>query len=127
MNKEVENKNSYKVLEDNSIGDVQIADEVISIIASLAAEEVEGVASMSGNVTYELVAMLGGKKISKGVKVLVDSKAVSVELALIVKYGYSIPKISEKVQERVKQSIENMTGLQVEEVNIRIAGVKEEK
>lgn len=124
MSKEIDNKNSYKVLEDSKIGEVQIADEVIAIIAGLAATEVDGVSSMAGNVTNELVGKLGMKNLSKGVKVLVDSKAVSVDIALNMEYGYSIPKTSAQVQERVKQAIENMTGLAVAEVNIRIAGVR---
>lgn len=124
MSKEIDNKNSYKVLEDSKIGEVQIADEVIAIIAGLAATEVEGVSSMAGNVTNELVGRLGMKNLSKGVKVLVDSKEVSVDIALNMEYGYSIPKTSSLVQERVKQAIENMTGLAVAEVNIRIAGVR---
>lgn len=124
MSKEVEIKNSYKVLENSNIGEVQIADEVVAIIAGLAATEVEGVNSMAGNITNELVGKLGMKNLSKGVKVLVDFKAVTVELTLNMEYGYSIPKTSQVVQERVKQAIENMTGLPVKEVNIRIAGVK---
>ncbi|MEG1457835.1 MAG: Asp23/Gls24 family envelope stress response protein [Acetivibrio sp.] len=124
MSKEVENKNSYKVLEDSNIGEVRIADEVIAIIAGLAATEVDGVNSMAGNVTNELVGKLGMKNLSKGVKVLVDSKAVAVDLTLNMEYGYSIPKTSGVVQEKVKQAIENMTGLPVSEVNIRITGVK---
>lgn len=124
MSKEVEFKNSYKVLENGQIGDVQIADEVVAIIAGLAATEVEGVASMAGNVTNELVSRLGMKNLSKGVKIQVMGDAVIVDLALNMEYGYSIPKTSGEVQDRVKQAIENMTGLHVEEVNIRIAGVK---
>ncbi|MDK2808299.1 MAG: hypothetical protein PWP24_1034 [Clostridiales bacterium] len=124
MSKETEIKNSYKVLENSTIGEVQIADEVIAIIAALAATEAEGVYSMSGTATNELVSMLGMKNLSKGVKVLVDSKAVSIDIALNMKYGYSIPKTSLQVQDKVKQAIENMTGLTVDEVNIRIAGVK---
>lgn len=126
MSKEVEFKNSYKVLENGQIGEVRIADEVVAIIAGLAATEVEGVASMAGNVTNELVSRLGMKNLSKGVKVEVTSEAVCVDLALNMEYGYSIPKTSEQVQERVKQAIENMTGLSVDEVNIRIAGVRPE-
>lgn len=126
MSKEVEFKSSYKVLENGQIGEVRIADEVVAIIAGLAATEVEGVASMAGNVTNELVSRLGMKNLSKGVKVEVTSEAVSVELALNMEYGYSIPKTSEQVQDRVKQAIENMTGLSVDEVNIRIAGVRPE-
>lgn len=124
MSKEAEFKNSYKVLENGQIGEVRIADEVVAIIAGLAATEVEGVASMAGNVTNELVSRLGMKNLSKGVKIVVEEDAVKVDLALNMEYGYSIPKTSAEVQDRVKQAIENMTGLQVDEVNIRIAGVK---
>ncbi len=124
MSKEVENRSAYKVLEGGNIGEVQIADEVVAIIAGLAAMEVEGVNSMVGNTTNELTGLLGMKNLSKGVKVEVSPEAVFVELALNMEYGYSIPKTSALVQERVKQSIENMTGLQVAEVNVRIAGVK---
>ena len=108
---------------DGQLGVVQIADEVVAIIAGLAATEVEGVASMAGNVTNELVAKLGMKNLSKGVKVIVTDHNVDVDLALNISYGYSIMKVSEKVQERVKAAIENMTGLHVPMVNIRIASV----
>lgn len=115
---------NYNVLENGQIGEVRIADEVVAIIAGLAATEVKGVASMAGNVTNELVSKLGMKNLSKGVKVVVTSETVSVDMALNMEYGYSIPKTSKLVQEKVKQAIENMTGLQVLEVNIRIASVK---
>ena len=115
---------NYNVLENGQIGEVRIADEVVAIIAGLAATEVKGVASMAGNVTNELVSKLGMKNLSKGVKVVVTSESVSVDMALNMEYGYSIPKTSKMVQEKVKQAIENMTGLQVLEVNIRIASVK---
>ena len=115
---------NYRVLENGQIGEVRIADEVVAIIAGLAATEVKGVASMAGNVTNELVSKLGMKNLSKGVKVVVTSESVSVDIALNMEYGYSIPKTSKLVQEKVKQAIENMTGLQVLEVNIRIASVK---
>ena len=115
---------NYNVLENGQIGEVRIADEVVAIIAGLAATEVKGVASMAGNVTNELVSKLGMKNLSKGVKVVVTSESVSVDIALNMEYGYSIPKTSRLVQEKVKQAIENMTGLQVLEVNIRIASVK---
>jgi Uncharacterized protein conserved in bacteria len=126
LNKELENKNGFKILEDSKIGEVQIADEVVAIIAGLAATEVEGVDSMAGNVTNELVGKLGMKNLAKGVKVDVSTEAVVVDMALNLKYGYSIPKTSMIVQEKVKQAIENMTGLNVAEVNIRIAGVNAE-
>ena len=102
---------------------VHVADEVVAIIAGLAATEVEGVASMAGNITNELVSKLGMKNLSKGVKVEVAEETVSVEVALNISYGYSIPEVSEKVQEKVKSAIETMTGLSVAIVNVRIATV----
>lgn len=123
MSKEQENRNTYKIHEKGKVGEVQIADEVVAIIAGIAATEVEGVASMSGNITNELVGKLGMKNLSKGVKVDVTTEAVTVDLALTLEYGYSIPKTSRSVQEKVKTAIENMTGLNVSEVNVRIAGV----
>jgi len=122
MNK-VENRSTHMIHADGQLGVVQIADEVVAIIAGLAATEVEGVASMAGNVTNELVAKLGMKNLSKGVKVIVTDHNVDVDLALNISYGYSIMKVSEKVQERVKAAIENMTGLEVTDVNLRVAGI----
>lgn len=127
MNKEPENRNTYKIHDDGKVGEVQIADEVVAIIAGLAATEVEGVSSMAGNITNELVGKLGMKNLSKGVKVEVTSQAVTVDMAIVMEYGYSIPKTSTLVQEKVKSAIENMTGLEVAEVNIRIAGVSIDK
>ena len=118
-----EKKNSYSIHEELNMGEVQIADEVVAIIAGLAATEVEGVASMAGNITNELVGKLGMKNLSRGVKVAVQENEVTVELSLNMSYGYSIPKTSAKVQEKVKSAIESMTGFSVVEVNIHIAGV----
>lgn len=120
---EQETRNTHKVYENDTIGEVRIADEVVAIIAGLAATEVDGVDSMAGNITNELVGKLGMKILSKGVKVDVTEEHVSVELSLNIKYGYNIPEVSERVQERVKSAIENMTGLTVLDVNVKIAGV----
>ena len=117
-----DNRKVVKIQKDN-LGEVHVADEVVAIIAGLAATEVEGVASMAGNITNELVSKLGMKNLSKGVKVEVAEKTVSVEVALNISYGYSIPEVSEKVQEKVKSAIETMTGLSVAIVNVRIATV----
>ena len=124
MTKEFEDKgNNYSIRENVNIGEVRVADEVVAIIAGLAATEVEGVESMAGNITNELVAKLGMKNLSKGVKVTVEDKTVTVDLALNIIFGYEIPKVSKKVQEKVKSAIETMTGLDVVAVNIKIAGV----
>ena len=122
-----ENRGIHMIHADGKLGEVQIADEVVAIIAGLAATEVEGVAAMAGNITNELISKLGMKNLSKGVKVLVTDRSVDVALALNIEYGYSIMKVSEKVQEKVKAAIENMTGLEVAMVNIRIASVNMEK
>ncbi len=120
---ELEGRNTHKLYEKEMMGEVRIADEVVAIIAGLAATEVDGVDSMAGNITNELVGKLGMKNLSKGVKVDVTEEHVSVDLSLNIKYGYNIPDVSERVQDRVKSAIENMTGLTALDVNIRIAGV----
>ena len=104
-------------------GEVKIADEVVAIIAGLSATEVDGVSSMAGNITNEIVSKLGMKNLSKGIEGEVVDNEVKVDVALNIAYGYSIPDVSTKVQEKVKSTIENMTGLNVAEVNIRIASV----
>lgn len=104
-------------------GTVKIADDVVAIIAGLAATEVKGVASMAGNIPNELVAKLGMKKLSKGVKVEVKEEKVIVDLGINIDYGFGIPETTKKVQIKVKEAIENMTGLTVEEVNVRVADV----
>ena len=118
-----DNRSIHKLYEKDKIGEVQIADEVVAIIAGLAATEVEGVDSMAGNITNELVGKLGMKNLSKGVKVDVTEEHVSVDLSLNIRYGYNIPSVSEQVQEKVSTAIENMTGLTVLDVNVKIAGV----
>ena len=119
-------RNTYTIQNDPNMGEVKIADEVVAIIAELAATEVEGVASMAGNITNELISKLGMKNLSKGVKVDVLEGVVTVALALNMKYDYSIVETSTKVQERVKSAIETMTGLEVADVNIKVAGVEME-
>ena len=109
------------------LGEVKIASDVVAAIAALAATEIDGVYSMAGNITNELIGKLGMKNLSKGVKILMEGGIVRVDMMVVVNYGYSIPEVSGQVQERVSQQIENMTGLSVSEVNVRIAGVKLEE
>lgn len=112
------------VLEENmELGTVKIADEVVAMIAGLATMEVKGVAAMAGNVGNELLDKVGVKNLNKGVKVLVAGKKVRTDVAIFVQYGNNIPAVSQKVQEKVKTAIENMTGLEVTDVNVRIAGI----
>ena len=118
-----ENSNNYNIHESINIGEVHISDEVVAIIAGLAATEIEGVQSMAGNITNELVSKLGMKNLSKGVKVTISDDSVEVSLALNIKYGYKIPAVSKKVQDKVKSAIETMTGLTVTAVNIKIVSL----
>jgi len=122
MDKELE-RDAYVLKEDDKLGAVQIADDVVAMIASLAATEVEGVSALVGNITNELMSRVGMKKLTKGVKVEVNSQKVVVDLAIVMEYGYNIPETCQSVQNKVKAAIENMTGLMVDTVNIRIAGV----
>ncbi len=117
-----ENRKTFNI-SSSQPGEVKIADEVVAIIAGLAATEIDGVSSMAGNITNEIVSKLGMKNLSKGIVVEVLDNEVKVDVALNIAYGYSIPDVSKKVQEKVKSTIENMTGLKVAEVNIRIASV----
>ena len=116
-------KNGYILKEDENIGSVKIADDVVAMIASLAATEVDGVSAMYGNISNEIMSKVGMKKLTKGVKVDVINSVVTVDLSITLEYGFNIPTTSKKVQEKVKTAIENMTGLEVADVNIRIANV----
>lgn len=116
--------NSYNIQEDGQFGEIRIADEVVAVIAGLAATEVKGVAAMAGNATKELISKLGMKNLSKGVKVEINEDSVLVDLTVVMAYGYSIPKVCKTVQDKVSVAIENMTGLRVSEVNIHVAGVQ---
>jgi len=123
MANEQEDIRSYNMYGEGTMGEVNIADEVVAIIAGLAATEVKGVAAMAGNITNELVAKLGMKNLSKGVRIEVDKDNVTVGLAINIEYGCNIPEVARAVQERVKNAIETMTGLNVLEINLRIADV----
>lgn len=126
MEKEID-KNAVVLKEDDSIGTVKIADDVVAMIASLATTEIEGVSAMAGNITNELMSKVGMKNLTKGVKVDVLEGNVTVDLAVTMEYGYNIPATCQKVQQKVKAAIENMTGLHCADVNIRIAGVNMKK
>ncbi|MBP8762643.1 Uncharacterized conserved protein YloU, alkaline shock protein (Asp23) family [Acetoanaerobium noterae] len=106
-----------------NIGQVKISEDVISIIASLAATEVEGVAQMSGSITGNISEILGKKNHSKGVKVQVAEDKAEIDVFVHVEYGSVIPEIAKKIQDNVKTTVETMTGLEVTLVNVYIQGV----
>lgn len=118
-----ESGNIYTIREDDKTGTVRVADEVVCVIAGLAATEAKGVASLAGNITNNSIPKKGAKGLSKGVRVTLVEGKVNVDLALTIDYGFSVPEVSRDVQERVKSAIENMTGIEVGEVNIRVEDV----
>lgn len=113
----------YERSESTDFGSIQIAPEVIEIIAGLATVEVEGVAGMSGGFAGGIAELLGRKNLSKGVKVEVGQREAAVNVSIIVEYGRRIPEVSSDIQRNVKRAIESMTGLQVVEVNVHIHDV----
>lgn len=117
----------FDIKGDEEIGNVKVSDEVIMVIAGLAATEVEGVTSISGGITNEVIAKSGVKSLSRSLRISFDEDQLIVDISVMIDFGYSIPKISSQVQEKVKNTIETMTGLTVEAVNVRIAGVNMDK
>ena len=115
--------NEFSNNENIENGTVKIADDVVAIIAGIAATEVEGVAGMSGGITGGITEMLGMKNLSKGVKVEVGDEEAAIDLYIIVEYGSNISELGKKVQENVKNTLETMTGLNIIEVNVNILGV----
>ncbi len=107
----------------DSSGEMMITDEVVAIVAGMAAVEVEGVSGMSGGLAGGIVEAFGRKNLSKGVKVETQNEETCIDLYVIVKYGYRIPDLAWKLQEKVKESVESMTGITVSTVNIHVQGV----
>ena len=116
----------YSIKDRVGIAEISISDEVLIVIAALATTEVEGVAALSGNITNAVASRLGAGKLSKGVKIHINNRVISVDVSINIKDGYAIPDVSSQVQARVKQAIETMTGLSVDKVNVRITGVSVE-
>jgi uncharacterized alkaline shock family protein YloU len=118
-----EGLSTYTLKDDGGIGTVKIADEVVTVIAGLAATEVKGVASLAGGITNDTVARRGIKSLLRGVRVSVTDGLVTADVTVCLEYGYSIPEVGTAVQEKVKSAIENMTGMTVTDVNVRIENI----
>lgn len=109
--------------EHTGLGSIRIADDVVKVIAGLAAMEIKGVAGMSGGFAGGIAEMLGRKNLSKGIKVEVGEKEAAIDLSVILDYGVRIPDVAAKIQESVKNAVERMTGLVVVEANVNVQGV----
>lgn len=124
----MQTEDSQIIAEKEEMGEIRISSEVVSIIASNAAAEVEGVSSFGGGIAGNISQVLGRKNPYKGVKVdVMENRKVNIDLHIVVEYGVRIPDVAWKLQERIKQSVEQMTGLQVEEINVHVQGVSFEK
>lgn len=117
------NRNTYVIYDNGNLGEVQISDDVLAVISAMAAMEVDGVVAMAGDITSELISKLGMKKLSKGVRVDVADGSVMIDLSIVLEINQNILKISKKVQDKVKTTVENMTGLEVANVNVNISSV----
>jgi len=110
--------------ENNGLGKVEIAPEVIEVIAGIAASEIEGVASMRGNFAAGVVERLGKKNHGKGVKVDLTDVGIIIDVYCVMIFGVSIPTVAQKIQDNIRQALLNMTALEVNEVNIHVVGVQ---
>lgn len=118
-----------EIVNNNSVrkDKVRISDEVIGIIAGIAAADVENVTSLSGGFVEGIASILGRKNLGKGVKVQSGEKEVIIEVSIIVEYGCKIHMVAKKIQDRVREAVENMTDLNVSEVDVNVVGVNVEK
>lgn len=105
------------------LGNIEVAAEVLEIIASIAATDIEGVASMRGNFASGMAERLGKKIHGKGIKTDLSEEGLAIDVYCVINYGVSIPKTAQKIQEQVRQTLETMTSLQTQEVNVHITGV----
>jgi len=111
----------------NELGQIKIAPEVISLIASLAVSEVPGVSDLSGGFTGDMLEKVGVKSPAKGIKVQLGENEVLIDTSIVVEYGVSIPDVAKEVQRKVKVSVETMTGINVTQVNVHVQGVNFQK
>ena len=119
-------RNTY-VLREEGIGTIRIADDLVPVIAAIAATEVDGVASLAGNITKDLVRKVSGRNLSQGVKTEVKDGEIRFDLAINVDFDRNIMDVTKEVQERVKSAVETMTGMSVPEVKVRVAAVDLQK
>lgn len=119
----MENTDSQLIVNKDASGTIKISEEVVRIIAGLAATEIEGVAGMSGGIVGGIAEKLGRKNMTKGVKAEVGETEAAIDLSIIVEYGARIQDIAHQIQNKVKNTVESMTGLTVSGVNVNVQGV----
>lgn len=115
------------VSDDTGLGKVEIAPEVIEVITGIAASEVDGISSMRGNFASDVVERFGRKSHSKGVKVELTNHEIIIDLYVVIDFGVSIPKVAEKLQTNIRQTLINMLALEVSEINVHVVGIQMEQ
>lgn len=119
-----ENKeNKYTIQEEADEGFIQIADDVVASIVGLAVTEVDGVSKLTGDITREIIAKLGKNNLSRGIRIDFSGEALKIDVSVEIKFGYNIVDVSKAVQEKVKQSLLTMTGLECSVVNVRVSSI----
>lgn len=120
-----ENENKVEEINVTADSSVVISEEVVSVIAGIAVSEVPGVVDTAGGFAGGISEVLSGKKkLSKGIKVEVGEKETKIDVNIIVEYGTRIPDVAFEIQNKVKKSVKEMTGLDVLEVNVHVQGVR---
>lgn len=114
---------TYQFQESSELGRVEIAPEVLEVISSLAASEVEGVSYLNGGFVGGIVEKFGRKTINKGVKVELGEDHIAIDVSIVVQYGIHIPDVASEVQQCVQRAIHDMTRINVLEVNVHVVGV----
>jgi uncharacterized alkaline shock family protein YloU len=115
---------SLNVSDDTGLGNVEIAPEVIEVIAGIAASEVEGIAAMRGNFATGVVEKFGKKSHTKGVKVELTENGILIDLYAVPHFGISIPKVAQQLQTNIRQTLKNMTALEIAEINVHVVGIQ---
>lgn len=122
------NENSLlNVSEDSSLGKVEIAPEVIEVIAGIATTEVSGVSYTRGNFASGVAERFGKKSHGKGIRVELTANGVLIDVYVVINYGATIPAVAQKIQTNIRQALKNMTALEIDEINVHVVGVQMEK
>lgn len=111
----------------DELGNIHISEEVLAVIAAAATLEVDGVDSLAANLGSDLAELLGKKNLAKGIHITVQEESIRVDVAVLIKYGYTIPGVAREVQESVYNAVESTSGLTVECVNVQVSGIAFER
>lgn len=108
----------------NDLGMIRIHKNVVASVTAIAATEIDGVKRVGMDFTSGLMELVGKKSLS-AIKVNFDkNEEVKVDVPLIIKYGFNIPDIANRVQENVRNALEKMTNLSIKDINVNVQGIE---